>query len=350
MIMKKIIIIIVIAIICAVAAWVLIASPFASKGVDEAEETEALEKVNPVGPAFDADSAFAFAKVQCDFGPRDMNSKGHEKCLDWIVGKFRQYGCKVSTQKAELTGWDGTTLHSTNIMAQFNPEATTRIMFCAHWDSRPWADNDPDSANWHKPILAANDAASGVAVMLELARLLKQSPTAGGNTKVVLNIGIDFVCFDAEDWGTPQWSDHQDDGSSWALGAQYWAANLPQGYAPRYAILLDMVGGQGAQFYREGMSMQYAPEIVKKVWRAARQAGYGSFFPKQDGGMITDDHIPVNQTANIPCIDIIPYYPQCEQSSFGPTWHTLSDDMAHIDKNTLKAVGQTMVQVIYTEE
>lgn len=350
MIMKKIIIIIVIAIICAVAAWVLIASPFASKGVDEAEETEALEKVNPVGPAFDADSAFAFAKVQCDFGPRDMNSKGHEKCLDWIVGKFRQYGCKVSTQKAELTGWDGTTLHSTNIMAQFNPEATTRIMFCAHWDSRPWADNDPDSANWHKPILAANDAASGVAVMLELARLLKQSPTAGGNTKVALNIGIDFVCFDAEDWGTPQWSDHQDDGSSWALGAQYWAANLPQGYAPRYAILLDMVGGQGAQFYREGMSMQYAPEIVKKVWRAARQAGYGSFFPKQDGGMITDDHIPVNQTANIPCIDIIPYYPQCEQSSFGPTWHTLSDDMAHIDKNTLKAVGQTMVQVIYTEE
>ncbi len=367
MIMKKIIIIIVIAIICAVAAWALIAGPFASKGVDGVEETEALEKVNPVGPAFNADSAFAFAKAQCDFGPRDMNSTGHEECLNWIVNKFKQYGCKVSTQKADLTGWDGITLHSTNIMAQYNPEATTRIMFCAHWDSRPWADNDPDSANWHKPLLAANDAASGVAVMLELARLLKEESgkekeekdlnkgNEGANHKSQIStlnpqLGIDFVCFDAEDWGTPQWSDHQDDGSSWALGAQYWAANLPQGYAPRYAILLDMVGGQGAQFYREGMSMQYAPEIVKKVWRAARQAGYGSFFPKQDGGMITDDHIPVNQTANIPCIDIIPYYPQCSQSAFGPTWHTLSDDMAHIDKNTLKAVGQTMVQVIYTEE
>lgn len=347
---KSIIIIVILLVVCILVALFTV-GPFApSFHTEETEETEDVESLQPVGPTFNADSAYAFTKAQCDFGPRDMNSKGHEECLQWIVSKFKQYGCKVTTQKADLTGWDGTTLHSTNIMAQFNPEATTRIMFCAHWDSRPWADNDPDSANWRKPILAANDAASGVAVMMELARLLKQSHAAGSNTKETLNIGVDFVCFDAEDWGTPQWSDHQDDGSSWALGAQYWASNIPQGYAPRYAILLDMVGGQGAQFYREGMSQQYAPEIVKKVWRAARQVGYGSFFPKQDGGMITDDHIPVNQTAKIPCIDVIPYYPQCEQSSFGPTWHTLNDDMNHIDKNTLKAVGQTMVQVIYTEK
>ena len=253
----------------------------------------------------------------------------------------------MTRQKADLKGYDGTILHSMNIMASYNPAATTRIMLCAHWDSRPWADNDPDSTNWHKPILAANDAASGVAVMLELARLLAQKSVAA---KLPQNLGVDFVCFDAEDWGTPQWSDKQDDGSSWALGAQYFSANLPQGYAPRYAILLDMVGGQGAQFYQEGMSKQYAPEIVKKVWRAARQAGFGSFFPKSDGGMITDDHIPVNQTAKIPCIDIIPYYPNCQQSSFGPTWHTLADDMEHIDKNTLKAVGQTLVQVIFCEK
>lgn len=323
---KTIIIIIVTAIVCAIAAWLFIAGPFANKSVDEVEETDEIEKVNPVGPAFNADSAYTFTKAQCDFGPRDMNSQGHEDCLKWIVAKFKQYGCQVEMQKADVTGWDGTTLHSTNIIAHYNPQATTRILFCAHWDSRPWADNDPDSLNWHKPILAANDAASGVAVMLELARVLK---TKGG---LNANLGIDFVCFDAEDWGTPQWSDHQDDGSSWALGAQYWAKNLPKGYAPRYGILLDMVGGQGAQFYREGMSMQYAPEIVKKVWRAARQAGYGSFFPKEDGGMITDDHIPVNQVGNIPCIDVIPYYPTCQQSSFGPTWHTLADDMQHIDK------------------
>jgi len=111
-----------------------------------------------------------------------------------------------------------------------------------------------------------------------------------------------------------------------------------------------MVGGQGAQFYQEQISLQYASAIVKKVWRAARQAGYGSFFPKKEGGQITDDHVPLNQVAKIATIDIIPYYPDCAQSSFGPTWHTLADDMQHIDRNTLKAVGQTVIQVLWTEE
>ena len=250
----------------------------------------------------------------------------------------------METQKADLKGYDGTILKNTNIIAHYNPQASTRILLCAHWDSRPWADNDPDSANWRKPVMAANDGASGIAVMLEIARQLQ------ADKKLNPQIGVDFVCFDTEDWGTPQWADVQDDGDSWALGAQYWSENKPSDYQPRYGILLDMVGGQGAQFYREGMSMQYASSVVHKVWRAARQAGYGSFFPKSDGGMITDDHIPVNQKAKIPTIDIIPYYPDCQQSSFGPTWHTVNDDMAHLDKNTLKAVGQTIIQVLYTEE
>lgn len=307
----------------------------------EVSETEEIEKVQPVGPDFNADSAYIYLQEQCDFGPRTMNSVAHDKCEKWIIQKFEQYGCKVTTQKATLNGYDGTPLRSTNIMASYNPGATTRIMFCAHWDCRPWADNDPDSTNWHKPIIAANDAASGVGVMIELARILKGSG---------LELGVDFVCFDAEDYGTPQWFEGEDPGDTWALGAQYFANNLPEGYAPRYGILLDMVGGVGAKFYREGMSMQYAPAIVKKVWNAARQVGYGSYFPKADGGMITDDHIPVNQTANIPCIDVIPYYPDCAQSSFGPTWHTIADNMDNIDKNTLKAVGQTMVQVLFTEK
>ena len=307
----------------------------------EVSETEEIEKVQPVGPDFNADSAYIYLQEQCDFGPRTMNSVAHDKCEKWIIQKFEQYGCKVTTQKATLNGYDGTPLRSTNIMASYNPEATTRIMFCAHWDCRPWADNDPDSTNWHKPIVAANDAASGVGVMIELARILKGSG---------LELGVDFICFDAEDYGTPQWFEGEDPGDTWALGAQYFANNLPEGYAPRYGILLDMVGGVGAKFYREGMSMQYAPAIVKKVWNAARQVGYGSYFPKADGGMITDDHIPVNQTANIPCIDVIPYYPDCAQSSFGPTWHTIADNMDNIDKNTLKAVGQTMVQVLFTEK
>lgn len=307
----------------------------------EVSETEEIEKMQPVGPDFNADSAYIYLQEQCDFGPRTMNSTAHDKCEKWIIQKFEQYGCKVTTQKATLNGYDGTPLRSTNIMASYNPEATTRIMFCAHWDCRPWADNDPDSTNWHKPIVAANDAASGVGVMIELARILKGSG---------LELGVDFICFDAEDYGTPQWFEGEDPGDTWALGAQYFANNLPEGYAPRYGILLDMVGGVGAKFYREGMSMQYAPAIVKKVWNAARQVGYGSYFPKDDGGMITDDHIPVNQTANIPCIDVIPYYPDCAQSSFGPTWHTIADNMDNIDKNTLKAVGQTMVQVLFTEK
>ena len=319
----------------------------ADSKVQNIEETEEVAKVNPVGPSFNADSAYAFTKAQCDFGPRDMNSRGHDLCGEWIVSKFKEYGCKVTTQTATLAGYDGTKLRSRNIMASINPEATTRILLCAHWDSRPWADNDPDSANWRKPILAANDAASGVAVMLELARIIGKSKDEKAFNK---QLGIDFVCFDAEDWGTPQWADVADNADSWALGAQYWSKNLPQGYEARYGILLDMVGGVGAKFYREGMSMQYAPELVTKVWRAAREVGFGSYFPKEDGGVITDDHVPVNQFAKIPTIDIIPYYADCQQSSFGPTWHTLADNMENIDKNTLKAVGQTLVQVIYKEK
>jgi hypothetical protein len=312
-------------------------------GCGEGEKASPSEEESPVaeivGPAFCADSAYEYVAKQCEFGPRVMNSAAHDKCEEWIIAKFKQFGCGIKTQKVDLKGYDGTILHSTNIMASVRPELKKRVLICAHWDSRPWADNDPDSTNWRKPVMAANDGASGVAVMLEIARLLQNDKT--------LNVGVDFVCFDAEDWGTPQWSGVQDDGTSWALGAQYFSANLPQGYDAEYGILLDMVGGQGAKFYQEGMSKQFAPDVLRRVWRAAAHAGYGSFFPKKEGGMITDDHIPVNKVARIPTVDIIPYYPDCEQSSFGPTWHTVSDDLAHIDVNTLKAVGQTVIQTIF---
>lgn len=311
-------------------------------------DPDGAERLQPEGPTFNADSAMAFCEAQCRFGPRTMNSTAHDRCLDYIVARFRDYGCEVTTQQADVDGYDGTTLHCSNIIARWNPAATTRVLLCAHWDSRPWADNDPDSTNWHKPVMAANDGASGVAVMLEVARLLHHAQKQGKHA-LTPRLGVDFVCFDAEDWGTPQWSDTPDDGNSWALGAQWFATHLPQGYSPRYGILLDMVGGQGARFHQEQMSQQYAPQIVSKVWRAARQAGYASFFPKSAGGAVTDDHIPLNRDADIPTIDIIPYYPDCQQSSFGPTWHTIIDDMDHLDAHTLKAVGQTVVQVLYTE-
>jgi len=305
----------------------------AKKG--QGEET-AVVKVR-----FNADSAYAFCAAQCDFGPRIMNSEAHERCAQWIEGKFRQYGYDVFMQHADLKGYDGTVLKSTNILAR-SPRSRQgdAVLLCAHWDSRPWADNDPDERNWHKPVMAANDGASGVAVMLELARLIQQHDS--------LATAVDFICFDAEDWGVPQWSDATDS-DSWALGAQHWAAHPaplnPKDY--QYAVLLDMVGGQGARFYREGYSMQHARRIVEKVWQAASAAGYSGYFPMQDGGYVTDDHVPVNEVAGIPCVDIINCYPDCEQSSFGPTWHTVNDDMQHIDKNTLEAVGQTLVQLLY---
>ena len=293
------------------------------------------EQAEPVGPAFSADSAYAFCQAQCDFGPRTMNSEAHERCGQWIVQQFQNYGMQTIEQRAALSGFDGTQLASNNIIASYQPDLQDRILLCAHWDSRPWADNDPNPDNHTKPVMAANDGASGVAVMLEIARLLKDS---------TLNIGVDFICFDAEDWGNDGYSD------SWALGAQYWAKNPHKpGYKARYGILLDMVGGQQARFYREGFSRYYAPKVVDRVWRAAEVAGYSSYFPKEDGGTITDDHGPVNEVAKIPCIDIIPYYPECEESSFGPTWHTVNDDMQHIDRNTLRAVGQTLVQVLFSE-
>ena len=308
-------------------------------GNSKSSVTTTETAAQPVGPTFSADSAYQFCQQQCDFGPRTMNSEAHERCGEWIADKFRQYGLDVTLQRADLRGYDGTILKSTNIIASYKPEQKDRILLCAHWDSRPWADNDPDESNHHKPVLAANDGASGVAVMLEVARQIGNLP-----------IGVDFICFDAEDWGTPQWAE-SDDGDTWALGAQYWAENLHHdGYTARYGILLDMVGGQGAKFYQEGVSMYFASDVVKRVWSAAEVIGYGSYFLKDEGGMITDDHLPVNQKAKIPCIDIIPYFPDCEASSFGPTWHTVNDDMQHIDKNTLQAVGQTLVQVLFSEK
>ena len=312
----------------------------------------------PVNVLFVADSAFAYCQAQCDFGPRTMNSEAHERCAEWIQRKFEEFGCQVELQKADLRGYDGTVLKGTNIIARCEGRGTryevrgtedevrgarARILVCAHWDSRPWADNDADKENWKKPVLAANDGASGVGVMLELARLIQLNRDS-------LQVDVDFVCFDAEDWGIPQWSDATDNGNSWALGSQYWAAAYSQQPKYQYGILLDMVGGQGARFYQEIMSKRYAKNIVDKVWAAAKVAGFGSVFPTDEGHAITDDHLPVNEVAKIPCIDIISYYPDCQQSGFGPTWHTVNDDMGHLDRATLQAVGQTMVQVLFSEK
>ena len=292
-------------------------------------------------PRFSADSAMLYINEQCAFGPRVTGSNAASLCGDFLIARFKAFGAEVEEQKATVTIWDGTKLPARNIIARINSSNPNRILLCAHWDSRPWADNDPDEANHHTPILAANDAASGVAVMLEICRLLQQQP---------LQVGIDLICFDAEDLGTPDWEDRLGSSDTWCLGSRFWAERArTDGYKARYGILLDMVGGRGATFSREGISMQVAQPIVNRVWKLAGQLGYRQFFPLTDGNYITDDHINVNEIAGIPCIDIIPYYRE-GPSSFGPTWHTVKDTPENIDPNVLEAVGQTITQMIYNEQ
>lgn len=294
-------------------------------------------------PEFSADTAFCYIEKQCAFGPRVTGSESWERCGDWLCREFERMGCIVEEQRGKVTLWDGTPLNARNITARYNPEEKRRVLLCAHWDSRPWADNDDDEKNHHTPVPAANDGASGVAVMLEIARLLHEADT-------LLHCGIDFVCFDAEDVGTPDWAEDNGEGAkTWCLGSQLWSEEMTeQEEKPIYGILFDMVGGYGATFSMEEASVRYARPLVNRLWQIADQIGYGHYFPKRDGGGVVDDHLYVNK-AGIPCIDIIPYH-EYGPSVFGHTWHTLSDTPENIDRKVLKAVGQSVVQLLYNEK
>lgn len=294
-------------------------------------------------PTFDAGRAMQHITAQCAFGPRVPGSEAWKTCGDSLVAWFSALGLEVTEQQTTVTAYDGTSLPCRNITASLHPQQGDRILLCSHWDSRPWADNDPDAANHKTPIAAANDGASGVAVMLELARVLSQDPA--------MTTGIDFVCFDVEDYGTPQWeeTDYDNEGTTWCLGSQAWAEQAAQrGYRARFGILLDMVGGRGSTFSKEAVSMHFAQPVVDLLWQIAQQLGYGQFFPQREGGSIMDDHVNVNQIARIPCIDIIPYHTD-GPSSFGPSWHTVADTPENIDPNVLEAVGQSVLQLIYND-
>ena len=294
-------------------------------------------------PTFNPDTCMKFIQEQCNFGPRVTGSEEAALCQQYLVEQFKRLGAQVEEQPCEVTLWDGSTRAANNIIAKVNPENNDRILLCAHCDSRPWADNDADEKNHHKPIVAANDGASGVGVMLEICRLLQQNP---------VKVGIDFVCFDAEDMGTPQWAETEEsDSHTWCLGSKFWAEKArEEGYRARYGILLDMVGGRGSVFPPEKVSQEFAQPIVSLLWHLANQIGYGHYFPlNREGGYVMDDHVNVNRFARIPCIDIIPNFTD-GPSSFGPTWHTVNDTPENIDPNVLEAVGQTLTQLIYNEE
>lgn len=302
----------------------------------------ALAQASPL-PDFSADSAYNYIRKQTDFGPRVPNTKAHDDCGIWLAAKLASFGAdKVHLQNFDAKTFDGNTLKCLNIIGSFNPECPTRVILCSHWDSRPWADNDPDPSKHKTPVDAANDGASGVAVILEIARQMqKQAP----------QIGVDCIFLDAEDWGPGDDYKGQHLETWWGLGTQEWARNPHiKGYKARYAILLDMVGGKGATFYREKYSVMYGKQYVDKVWNAAAKLGYSSLFRQADGYYVTDDHYFINTIARIPAIDIVPHIPDCDASSFGPTWHTTSDNIDNIDKNVLEAVGKTLISVIYNEK
>lgn len=294
-----------------------------------------------VVPIFNADSAYRFIDEQVAFGPRVPNTKGHKACGDYLEAKLREYGADVVAQEADLVAYNGETLHARNIIASFQPEKENRVLLCAHWDTRPWADSDPDPANHYKPYPGANDGGSGVGVLLEVARQLSSAPTG---------VGVDIVFFDAEDYGCHDAEFAQYGGDGWALGSEYWALNPhKKGYKARFGILLDIVGAPGSRFCLEYYSMAYAPQIVEKVWAVAHKAGYSGYFPYEQGGAITDDHVNVNGYLGVPCINIINCDPD-SPNGFGPYHHTMKDDMEWIDTAALKAVGQTVLDVIYNEK
>lgn len=308
---------------------------FVDCGSSNKNKEENLAEVKLVSPDFNADSAYAFVKAQVDFGPRIPSTAAHAKCVAYVETKFKSYGATVFIQSAKMQTYDGKNHTLKNIIAAFNPDKKKRVLVSAHYDARPFSDQDPDTTKRNKPFDAANDGGSGVGVILEMARQIWQKQP---------NVGVDFILWDIEDYGKS--NDPTENETTWCLGSQYWAKNpTVKGYQPIWAVNLDMVGGANAQFTQDEVSRQYAPQAVKKIWDTGIEIGYSAYFVNKSSAKIIDDHFWINK-AGIPCVDIIHY---SDAAGFYINWHTQSDNLKNIDKNTLKAVGQTVLEVIYRE-
>lgn len=304
------------------------------KGADTDRDTDSAAAV-PVAVA-DADSAMSYVARQVAFGPRTPGSEAHRECRSWLAGKLTSLGVEnVTVDEAAMTTTDGVGRTVYNIFGSINPGATRRVLLLAHYDTRPQADEDPDPANRSTPLDGANDGASGVAVLLDVARALRANP--------VDSIGVDILLTDLEDSGT------DGDDTSWCLGTQKWVENMPytDRNLPAYGILLDMVGGHDATFPREMISDQYARTVNDKVWAVAAASGLSARFPNRRGGAVIDDHLYINR-AGIPCIDIIESANPAT-GTFNPTWHTLGDNLGAIDPATLAAVGQVVLNTLARE-
>lgn len=291
-------------------------------------------------PQFCADSAFQYVADQLAFGFRTPDSRGQQQCADYLVRQMSRWCDTVVVQPFTATLWNGTAAHGKNIIASLEAREGTnaegrRVLFAAHWDSRLWADHDPAPANTRKPLPGANDGASGVATLMEMARVMcGQRPS----------VSVDFIFFDLEDQGQPEWcEDYQE--HTWCLGSQHWAAHphTPY-YRAVYGVLLDMVGSEQPRFTKEQFSMQYAGGIMNKMWAAAAALGHGNIFVNQQTDPILDDHLYVNRMASFPMLDIVQNSPQC---SFCPTWHTVNDDLEHISRQSMAVVAEVVMKTLY---
>ncbi|MDE6377672.1 MAG: M28 family peptidase [Duncaniella sp.] len=322
-----------------VAGVMLSASSCKCSSSSDADVSDATVEIKEQA-VFDADTAFSYIARQVAMGPRVAGSRANEMCSQMIIEELKRNGADtVTVQAGDVRAYTGEILPIKNVMASYNSSSPKRILLVAHYDTRPWADSDPVEENRIHPIPGANDGGSGVGVLLEIARQLgKHAP----------GIGVDMLFVDAEDYGQSGGFSNHD--NSWALGTQYWVDHIPyaQDSLPSYAILLDMVGGIGAKFHREFFSNRYSPQIVDRVWSIASASGYGDRFVNLNGGSVIDDHVFINK-AGIPAIDIIESKHDAT-GTFSPTWHTMNDDMDNIDRSTLKAVGQTVLNVIYNEK
>lgn len=296
---------------------------------------------NIVTPVFNADSSYNYVAKQVAFGPRVPNTPAHVSCGEYLAQFFIKNGGWVIRQEFLAKSFDGKNLQLKNVIVSYNHKATKRILLAAHWDTRPFADQDSNDIK--SPIDGANDGASGVGILMELARAINAAEKKP-------DVGFDIILFDGEDYGQPMFYPGEYQNDSWCLGSQYWANHKHKAnYSAYYGILLDMVGAKDATFAREGVSLQNAPSVVQNVWSTAERLGYGNHFIKIESPGITDDHTYINKLAMIPMIDIIEYETD-GGNYFGSYWHTHNDNMNVIDKSTLKAVGQTLIEVLYREK
>ena len=278
-------------------------------------------------PIFSGDNAFKHLVKQCSFGPRDPGSAGHKNTLHYYLETFKGLADTVFTQSFEdVMPRTGVTVNMSNVIAQFNPRSSKQIMISAHWDTRPWADYGSIMRR-NIPILGANDGASGVAVIIELAYIFKENPPP---------FGVSLVLFDAEDYGTS--------GDSWtyAKGSQYFANNLPITF-PEYAINIDMIADKQPQFFIERISYQQNAALVLELWELSEKLGLKA-FKKEAKHSIFDDHVPLYEIAGIPAIDIIDFDFPNDMVNYH---HTHNDIVQNCSPDGLYQVGTLLVNHIY---